>query len=90
MPTLDSAMQVKDGSSAVLALSFSNEGALLAVSFDNDPAPSSQKSFSLSKTMASLAPGEKLGQAYILIFVNRESSWNPGYKMTSEDPYVVY
>lgn len=84
-PSLDVMMTSKESKSAILCCKFSNKGDFLAVSYDNE-----QRIEDPTKTnpLSQKVNTDKKETSFVLMYVNRQSSRNPGIKLTSKDPYV--
>lgn len=85
-PTLDVVMSPKESKTAVITMKFSFKGDFLAVSYDNEQKEGEAAAQNLSKF--NQKDSDKQDTAFVLLFVNRLSTRNPGVKIQSKDPYV--
>lgn len=86
-PSLEVIMCPKESKTAVLTIKFSFKGDFLAISYDNEQKSGAEGIVSnLSKF--NQKDGDKQDTAFVLLFVNRLSTRNPGIRQQSKDPYV--
>jgi hypothetical protein len=84
-------MSPKESKAAILKVKFSFKGDYLAISYDNEnkgPESLTTKLMGASSAASKANAADKKESSFVLLFVNRESSRNPGIKLTSKDPYV--
>jgi hypothetical protein len=69
-PTLDIIMTTKEGKTSIIVVKFSFKGDFIAISYDNEQ---------LGEDVQ-LKEGDKQDTAFVLLYVNRLSTRNPGIR----------
>lgn len=77
-PSLDIIMTTKEAKTSIITVKFSFKGDFIAISYDNEQ---------LGEEV-NLKEGDKQDTAFVLLYVNRLSTRNPGIRQQSKDPYV--
>lgn len=78
-PNLDVIMSPKEAKTAVITMKFSFKGDFLAISYDNEQKEGEEKAQALSKF--NQKEGDRQDTAFVLLYVNRLSTRNPGIKI---------
>lgn len=86
-PSLDVVMSPKESKTAVINIKFSFKGDFLAISYDNEQRDTGDGAQNLSK-FNQAKDLDKQDTAFVLLYVNRLSTRNPGIRVQSRDPYV--
>lgn len=105
LPSLEVVMSPKAAKASIVAMKFSFSGEFLAVSFNNEyneeqiREEQAKSRMNINDLDGANHGGGKRGKdqdigsrepSFVLVYVNRQSIKNPGYKLNSEEPYVEF